>query len=432
MGKVCVKRPAWLVIVLLASSLLLTACSNPTGGAGAPGRSLEESAGITFAAASLGMGPLLSLWRIILPQAMRAILPGIGNDTISMIKMTSLASVIFVNELTFRSQQIVAQKLKFFTVFAAAGLIYLALTSVIALLQLAPERHFNLEIERRTAADSALARFFSFRWRPTPPQPALRASSPAVIAPSTPRPELTRLLTREAPSGPACDGERSPFVVCTNVWKVYGEREVLRGINLTVHRGEVVTIMGPSGSGKSTFLRLINHIEVLDRGEIKFDGKYLGYEKVGDVLRPIRNLAKARAGTRIGMVFQHFHLFEHLTALENIVEAPIHVYREAPTTARERDGRRNIATPGNTRPRARVHRPSPGDLPRGSALAGHRRVRYRRDRSAAGIEPERGQDSFAPCPHGVADASESAFPAGQHITQPRIRRSPRPSAAAPV
>src|SRR5438874_5786333 len=102
----------------------------------------------SIAAASLGMGPVLTLRRIVLPQAMRAILPGIGNDTISMIKGTSLASVIFVNELTFRTTQIVAQNFKFFTVFAGAGIIYLVMTGVIAIVQLLFERRFNLELDR--------------------------------------------------------------------------------------------------------------------------------------------------------------------------------------------------------------------------------------------------------------------------------------------
>jgi polar amino acid transport system permease protein len=101
----------------------------------------------SLAAASLGMGPLLTLRRIILPRAMRAILPASGNDTISVLKGTSVASVIAVNELTLRSEQIVAQNFKFFTVFAAAGTIYLVITSVIALVQLALERRFNIEIE---------------------------------------------------------------------------------------------------------------------------------------------------------------------------------------------------------------------------------------------------------------------------------------------
>ena len=87
--------------------------------------------------------------------------------------------------------------------------------------------------------------------------------------------------------------------------------------------------MGPSGSGKSTLLRLVNHLEPLDQGEITVDGKYVGYaRKAGGELAPTRNLARARADARIGMVFQHFNLFDHLTALENIIEAPIRVYGE--------------------------------------------------------------------------------------------------------
>src|ERR1700737_3447500 len=103
----------------------------------------------SLAAASFGMGPFLTLRRIILPQAMRAILPGMANQTISMIKGTSIASVIFVNELTFRAQQIVGQNFKFFTVFAAAGVLYLVMTSAVAVAQYYLERAFNPETERK-------------------------------------------------------------------------------------------------------------------------------------------------------------------------------------------------------------------------------------------------------------------------------------------
>jgi len=126
----------------------------------------------TVAASSLGMGPLLTLRRIILPQAMRAILPAIGNDTISMVKGTSLASVIFVNELTFRSQQVVAQNFKFFTVFAAAGIIYLAMTSVIALVQLVLERRFHPERDASQAGVTPFMRRFFGVSRATPAAPA--------------------------------------------------------------------------------------------------------------------------------------------------------------------------------------------------------------------------------------------------------------------
>jgi ABC-type proline/glycine betaine transport system ATPase subunit len=97
------------------------------------------------------------------------------------------------------------------------------------------------------------------------------------------------------------------------------------GIELTVNRGEVVAVLGPSGSGKSTFLRLISHLESVDWGEIVLDGRHVGYERRGEALKPVSGLAKARADARIGMVFQHFDMFNHLTAIENVIEAPIRV-----------------------------------------------------------------------------------------------------------
>jgi polar amino acid transport system permease protein len=299
----------------------------------------------TVAAASLGMGPLLALRRIILPQAMRAILPGMANDTIGMIKGTSIASVIFVNELTFRSQQIVGQNFKFFTVFAAAGVIYLMLTSAISLAQSLLERRFNHELEPSAGGAASWKRFLG--WGPSwlPGRVAAEAAVPAgaSAAIAVPRPETAAersahgLLWREhlmAANAPQADQEDRPFVVCDNVCKSYNGREVLRNLDLTVKRGEVVTIIGPSGSGKSTLLRLINHLEHVDWGEIKVDDRYVGYEKRGNALRPSRDLARARADARIGMVFQHFNLFNHLTAVENISEAPIQVYRQDPKKAR--------------------------------------------------------------------------------------------------
>jgi polar amino acid transport system permease protein len=267
----------------------------------------------SLAAASFGMGPFLTLRRIILPQAMRAILPGMANQIISMIKGTSIASVIFVNELTFRSQQIVGQNFKFFTVFAAAGIIYLILTSAVAVAQFYLEKYYSLEASKTVSAKTL----------PAGETSAGSDSSPAAASPTAWMDGLQASRTE----GSAPD---QPFVVCRNVQKSYGDREILRGIDLFVQRGEVVVLMGPSGSGKSTLLRLVNHLEPLDWGDITVDGKYVGYqEQIGGRLKPARNVAKARADARIGMVFQHFNLFDHLTALENIMEAPIHVYGEA-------------------------------------------------------------------------------------------------------
>src|SRR6059036_776950 len=296
---------------------------------------LSVSRNQTLAAASLGMGPLLALRRIVLPQAMRAILPAIGNDTISVLKGTSLASVIAVNELTLRSQQIVAQNFKFFPVFAAAGMMYLAVTTLIAGAQFFLERRVSPDAERarRPLGESALGRFFGFRLRPT------ESAAVGVFAPGLPtvapdrgaaavigRVDLVDLVGAQAARTSSEDG--GPFVRCADVWKAYGHRGVLQGVNFTVHRGDVVTLMGPSGSGKSTLLRMIAHLEPMDRGEITVDGAHVGYERVDGALRPSRHVARERARARIGMVFQQFNLFEHLTALENICEAPVQVYGE--------------------------------------------------------------------------------------------------------
>jgi polar amino acid transport system ATP-binding protein len=115
------------------------------------------------------------------------------------------------------------------------------------------------------------------------------------------------------------------MVDARNVRKSYGSVEVLSGISLTVEQGEVLCIIGPSGSGKSTFLRCLNHLESINGGRIYVNGELMGYRQVGNVLYEMKpqDIAKARQG--IGMVFQRFNLFPHLTALQNIIEAPIGV-----------------------------------------------------------------------------------------------------------
>jgi polar amino acid transport system permease protein len=288
------------------------------------------------------MPPLLTLRRIIMPQAMRAILPAMANQTISMIKGTSIASVIFVNELTFRAEQIVGQNFQFFTVFTAAALIYLAMTSVVALLQLAAERHFDFMRERDVVASPSPLLLALRRLMPARAMPAgagVVAEPPAVVRPrpAVPRERLS-LLVRDicrdigGDNGGTAD---APMLVCRSVQKSYGNKPILAGVDLAVRRGEVVVIMGPSGSGKSTLLRMINHLEPLDSGEILVGGRHVGYEcRVDGSLRPGRHLAQARAAARIGMVFQHFNLFDHLTALQNIVEAPVRVYGTTPEQAR--------------------------------------------------------------------------------------------------
>ena len=295
----------------------------------------------SVAAASLGMGTFLTLRRIILPQAMRAILPGLVNDTISMLKLTSIASVIFVNELTFRAQQIVGQNFQFFQVFVATGAIYLVLTSAIALLQSIAER--QLDPDRKQPDGGSWHRLLGFRRPPPGPRP-LSESLPPLPTP-LPAPLDTAWLGTLL--GGTDDAKRGrPFVVGRNVQKSYAGREVLRGIDLTIAQGEVVTILGPSGSGKSTLLRMINHLEAVDWGEITVDGRLVGYRQAqGGPPRPVRDLARARAEARIGMVFQHFNLFAHLTALQNVTETPMRVYGESREEAEKR-GMRLLAGVG--------------------------------------------------------------------------------------
>ena len=291
----------------------------------------------SVAAASLGMGPMLTLRRIVMPQAMRAIVPGLINDTISMLKLTSVASVIFVNELTFRAQQIVGQNFKFFQVFIATGAIYLVLTSAITALQSVLERRFDLD---RAQGPTAWQRLLGFRGGAAPPSKAPQPAAPGRAAP--PDPSWLRTLigaTDAAQAGQA-------FVVGRNVQKAYGGREVLSGVDFSVGQGEVVVILGPSGSGKSTLLRMINHLEPMDWGQVTVDGRPVGYHPFDDgPPRPVRDLARARAAARIGMVFQHFNLFAHLTALENITEAPVRVHG-VPRAAAEATAMRLLAAVG--------------------------------------------------------------------------------------
>jgi polar amino acid transport system ATP-binding protein len=122
----------------------------------------------------------------------------------------------------------------------------------------------------------------------------------------------------------------TPIVTAENVEKYFGKHRVLCEVSLEVRRGEVVCIIGPSGSGKTTFLRCINHLERIDGGRIEVNGHLIGYRTKDDGTLcedSERNIALQR--TEIGFVFQRFNLWPHMTALENIIEAPIRVRKVA-------------------------------------------------------------------------------------------------------
>ena len=117
----------------------------------------------------------------------------------------------------------------------------------------------------------------------------------------------------------------TPMVLAESVYKNFGRLEVLRGINLKVARGEVMCIIGPSGGGKSTMLRCINHLEKIDGGRLWVDGELVGYRQHRGKLYELRDREVCAKRAEIGMVFQRFNLFPHMTALQNVIEAPIHV-----------------------------------------------------------------------------------------------------------
>lgn len=130
------------------------------------------------------------------------------------------------------------------------------------------------------------------------------------------------------------------MVRAMGIHKFFGDLHVLRGIDLTVMPGQVCVVLGPSGSGKSTLLRCINQLETISAGRLYVEGELLGYREVTKgnrtVLHELPDREVARQRSRIGMVFQRFNLFPHMTALENVMEAPVHVLGRSRSQARQR------------------------------------------------------------------------------------------------
>ncbi|MEU1999148.1 amino acid ABC transporter ATP-binding protein [Nocardia gamkensis] len=137
----------------------------------------------------------------------------------------------------------------------------------------------------------------------------------------------------------------APAVEIRGVRKSFGAHPVLRGIDLTVRSGEVVTVIGPSGSGKSTLLRVVNHLESLDAGIVRIDGELIGYRLRRDRLHALPDREVRKQRSRIGFVFQQFNLFPHLTVLENVTLAPLSAQRRDRTEV-EREAHRLLERVG--------------------------------------------------------------------------------------
>ena len=253
---------------------------------------------------ALGFRPVAVQRVVVLPIALRVSVPALGNEFISNLKNTSLASVISLVELTLAGQRLYTQNFAVLESMSAVALIYLLMFTVFSFAQ----RWVEARLNRHMAA------------APPPREPR---DGPVLPGPAAARAEL-RPVAPGAEAAHSGDPMTTEVVLeARNVSKSYGHHEVLRGVSLQVHRGEVCVILGRSGSGKSTLLRCLNRLETPDSGTVMLNGSPLGYQpgRTG-TLRPRSERAVAERRRELGMVFQGFSLFPQLTAAHNVTVAP--------------------------------------------------------------------------------------------------------------
>ncbi|HKR43431.1 MAG TPA: amino acid ABC transporter permease/ATP-binding protein [Paraburkholderia sp.] len=268
------------------------------------------------AAAALGLPRAQQAWRIVLPQAMRAVLPTAFNDVIGLAKGTSVVYILAMPDLFYAVQIIYHRNLEVIPLLMVATIWYLIILTVLSALQARVERHFARGATREQMVPSRLAVLFG-RWR------AGRGSAIAVEAGEAEAPEAVN-APRTKDDGWA-ERRVGGKVRVHNVSKSFGTLKVLNNVSLTVPSGSVTVILGQSGSGKSTLLRSINHLESVDEGFIDVDGEFIGYRREARTLYELKEKDILKQRADVGMVFQHFNLFPHLTIIENIAEAPLAV-----------------------------------------------------------------------------------------------------------
>jgi polar amino acid transport system permease protein len=268
---------------------------------------LSVDQGQLEAASALGLSRRRQAFRIVLPQAMRSILPTGFNELIGLAKSTSMVYVLALPELFYTVQVIYRRNLEVIPLLMVATAWYLIIMTVLSIAQHYIERYFSKGAVRNPTPLPFQAFFRRFR----PPLPTLDAGNDTVW----------KVGFRDAAALRAAGGA----VRIHGISKSYGLLKVLDNIELNLPAGSVTAILGPSGSGKSTLLRAINHLERVDDGFISIDGNLVGYAQKGDTLYELKESDILKSRADIGMVFQNFNLFPHLTVLENLIEAPIRV-----------------------------------------------------------------------------------------------------------
>ena len=269
---------------------------------------LSVDQGQLEAAAALGLPRRRQATRIILPQAMRSILPTSFNELIGLAKGTSVLYVLALPELFYTVQVIYRRNLEVIPLLMVATVWYLVIMTVLSIAQYYIERHFARGALRNPKPLPFQAFFDRYR------RSTLRQTTEQVATP------VVRVRKRDH----AASRAGAPIRI-HDISKSYGTLKVLDRVELNLPAGSVTVILGPSGSGKSTLLRAINHLERVDEGFISVDNQLVGYERKGDVLYELKEKDILKRRADIGMVFQNFNLFPHLTVLENLIEAPMEV-----------------------------------------------------------------------------------------------------------
>lgn len=305
---------------------------------------LSVDQGQLEAAAALGLSRRRQAFRIVLPQAMRTILPTGFNEIIGLAKGTSMVYVLALPELFYTVQVIYRRNLEVVPLLMVATVWYLIIMTVLSVAQYYIERHFSKGALRNAPAPlfgPLLRRLFGAPILARPPFPAV-FSGTSVPKAGTSKSSFTQW---RAPGAIRIHG----------VSKSFGLLKVLDNVRLDIKAGSVTAILGPSGSGKSTLLRTINHLERVDGGFITVDDELVGYRKSGRTLYELKEKEILKRRADIGMVFQSFNLFPHLTVLENIIEAPVSLNRlsrpEAMNLARELLARVGLSDKINAYPR---------------------------------------------------------------------------------